>query len=151
MKKLIIESTAVKLLQRLVRLSCLRLQESFFIRRKPTPKPLGCIAWSMNLEASRIWMRNSCNSEGMQPNGLGVAVVFEVRKTKSFFEGNLLIFFKMEEDELSKEIFICMYCGGKYHIEEGTFPQQDYDGNDMMDADFNNRSANEFVCYDCLD
>lgn len=77
MKKLIIESTEVKLLQRLVRLSSLSLQESFFIRRKPTPKPLGCIDRGMNLEASRIWMRNSCKSEGMQPNGQGIVAVLD--------------------------------------------------------------------------
>ncbi len=53
-------------------------------------------------------------------------------------------------DELDGQIFTCMNCDKKFSIKEGTFPQYNFSGEMVMD-DNNNRSVDEFVCYDCCD
>lgn len=57
----------------------------------------------------------------------------------------------MEKDELDKEIFTCMYCQKQFDVTQGTWPQNDFDGNPVLNADLNDRSRNEFVCYDCAE
>ena len=57
----------------------------------------------------------------------------------------------MEGDELDKETFTCMYCQKEFNATQGTWPQNDFDGNHVLNADLNNRSAHEFVCYDCAE
>lgn len=55
------------------------------------------------------------------------------------------------EDELSKEIFTCMDCQKQFDCTQGTWPQKyAVSGEYNLDADNNNRSGSEFVCYDCL-
>lgn len=56
-----------------------------------------------------------------------------------------------EKDELSQEVFTCMWCNKQCGAEEGTWPQIDLDGEIITDADRNDRTRDEFVCYDCLD
>lgn len=53
------------------------------------------------------------------------------------------------KDELDKIKFTCMVCRGKFSVTQGTWPQYLPNGDPMMDADHNNRSPEEFVCYDC--
>lgn len=44
-----------------------------------------------------------------------------------------------------------MYCQKKFDVTQGTWPQNDFEGNPIFDADLNNRSREEFVCYDCAE
>ncbi|HWY34006.1 MAG TPA: hypothetical protein VNX68_05125 [Nitrosopumilaceae archaeon] len=53
-------------------------------------------------------------------------------------------------DDLDKEIFICMYCQKKFSVLEGTWPQDDADGEPMINSDLNDRSREEFACYGCV-
>lgn len=54
-------------------------------------------------------------------------------------------------DALEEYIFTCMCCGGSFKVTEGTWPQNDINGHPMLNADYNDRAINEFVCYDCAD
>ena len=54
------------------------------------------------------------------------------------------------KDELQGQIFICMDCSGVFTIEQGTFPQYSSEGEMIMDEN-NNRTREEFVCYDCCE
>jgi len=53
----------------------------------------------------------------------------------------------MDEDELKDEVFICMDCGKKCNVTEGTWPE--YYKDVPVDIDDNTRATHEFVCYDC--
>lgn len=44
-----------------------------------------------------------------------------------------------------------MYCQKKFDVTQGTWPQNDFDGNPVFNADLNDRSSFEFVCYDCAE
>lgn len=55
------------------------------------------------------------------------------------------------EAQLDNEIFTCMYCKKQFNAIEGTWPQNDTEGNPMINADLNDRSRQEFSCYDCVD
>jgi hypothetical protein len=57
----------------------------------------------------------------------------------------------MSEDELDKELFTCMYCQKQFRAIDGTWPQNDFEGNPIIETDNNNRSREEFVCYDCIE
>jgi hypothetical protein len=53
------------------------------------------------------------------------------------------------EDLLSKEMFVCSLCGESFPADYGTWPQYNDEQEEVLDADLNNRSRDEFVCYDC--
>jgi len=57
------------------------------------------------------------------------------------------------EDQLKNEVFTCMYCQKQFDITQGTFPQRSTEDGQppMLDADYNTREKEEFVCYDCCD
>ncbi len=55
------------------------------------------------------------------------------------------------EDLIQGEVFTCMVCEKKCDVTQGSWPQKDFEQNDMMDADWNDRTRDEFVCYDCIE
>jgi len=55
------------------------------------------------------------------------------------------------QDLLEEEVQVCMWCGKVCTSKDGTWPQNNYAGEAVMDADLNNREKEEFVCYDCLE
>ena len=57
----------------------------------------------------------------------------------------------LDNSNLENEVFICMHCQKEFGVEEGTWPQLNFEQEFVMDADLNNRTREEFVCYDCLD
>lgn len=56
-----------------------------------------------------------------------------------------------EMNGLDSEEYTCMYCQKQFNSTQGTWPQNDFDGNPVFNADLNNRSRDEFVCYDCAE
>lgn len=62
----------------------------------------------------------------------------------------------MTHDRIEDEEYICMWCQGKFDFTQGTWPQRYYIGEENEDefnpnSDINDRTREEFVCYDCLD
>ncbi len=57
-----------------------------------------------------------------------------------------MIYNKLEDEE-----FICMWCQKEFDFTQGTWPQC-YIGSEELNlnADVNDRTREEFVCYDCI-
>lgn len=58
---------------------------------------------------------------------------------------------KKGEDLLANDVFVCMYCKMEFDVTQGTWPQNNYEHEPMMNADLNDRTREEFVCYECCD
>jgi hypothetical protein len=50
---------------------------------------------------------------------------------------------------LLNEVFTCMQCGKDLTVEQGTWPMNDYEGEPIIETDYNDRVRAEFCCYDC--